>query len=453
MMLNRFRRSTSGLVTLVALLLGMATAVIGTVAYEVTHEALEQQLDHRIEAEMRSLIAESRGTMPGLTAAIERRSAAHSTSSLDYILLDREGNAIAATIVTDHPAAPGYEEFLHYRRGEAVGVAQALTTSLGAGTLIVAADRSGLDEIDRTLMQLFAGALAVTLLMGSVSALLVGWITRRRLARIDATAKAIIAGDFTRRVPVDGSGSEFDRLARTINSMLERINTLLDNLRQVSSDVAHDLRTPLTRLYNRLGDALSGHEAEPQRAAIEAARSEAAELLEIFAALLRIAEIEGMQDRSRRQPVDLTALVEQMGETYAPDFEASGHRFEVDAGPGAVIHGDQRLLSQAVANLLDNALRHTPAGTLVRLVGETDGRTASITVRDDGPGAAVADPSTLFRRFVRVEHARASPGNGLGLALVAAIISAMGGNARIDSGSGFAVILTFPTVEVGLKPA
>ncbi|KAK0332250.1 hypothetical protein LTR94_025668, partial [Friedmanniomyces endolithicus] len=112
-----------------------------------------------------------------------------------------------------------------------------------------------------------------------------------------------------------------------------------------------------------------------------------------------------------------------------------------------------RLLSQAVANLLDNALRHSPAGTLVRLVGETDGRTASITVRDDGPGAAVADPSTLFRRFVRVEHARASPGNGLGLALVAAIISAMGGNARIDSGSGFAVILTFPTVEVGLKPA
>jgi len=446
-MLQRFRRSTSGLVTVIALCLGLATAAIGTVAYEVTHEALELQLDHRIEAETRSLIAESRGSIAGLTAAIERRRAARSTSSLDYILLDSDKRLLVATIETDNPIAPGYVEFLRYRRGTTIGIAQALTTALSGGILIVAADRDGLDEIDRTLMRLFAGALALTLLIGSIAALLVGWITRRRLSRIDATALAIIAGDFTRRVPVDGSGSEFDRLAVTINLMLERINGLLDNLRQVSSDVAHDLRTPLTRLYNRLDDALADQDPGRREDAIEGAKGEAGELLEIFAALLRIAEIEGMHERVRRGPVDLAVLVEKMGETYAPDFEATGHGLRVDAERGAVVGGDQRLLSQALANLLDNALRHTPAGTSVCVVCTHDDETAMLLVHDDGPGAATSDPANLFRRFVRGEHARGSPGNGLGLAMVAAICSATGGTARIESGAGFAIRMTFPLVK------
>lgn len=446
-MLKRFRRSTSGLVTVVALCLGLATAAIGTVAYEVTHEALELQLDHRIEAETRSLIAESSGSVAGLTTAIERRTAARSTSSLDYILLGADRRSLIATIVTDNPITPGYVEFLHYRRGATTGIAQALTTPLSGSILIVAADRSGLDEIDRTLMRLFAGALALTLLIGSIAALVVGWITRKRLSRIDATALAIIAGDFTRRVPVDGSGSEFDRLAVTINLMLERINGLLDNLRQVSSDVAHDLRTPLTRLYNRLDGALADQDPVRREDAIEAAKGEAAELLEIFAALLRIAEIEGLQERVRRRPIDLAVLVEKMGETYAPDFEASGHELRVDAEHGAIVGGDQRLLSQALANLLDNALRHTPAGTSVRIGCTRDDETATILVHDDGPGAATSDPSNLFRRFGRGEHARGSPGNGLGLAMVAAICSAMGGTARIDPGRGFVVRLTFPRLK------
>ena len=367
--MRRLWRTTFGIVFLASIFYVAATLAIAALAFDVTHEALEKQLDHRIAVETRALLGETReGGFAGIADAIRRRAAVRSGASLDYLLVDDRGQVRAATVQALKPLVPGYEEFFHFRRrGGYQGVAQAQTTKIGGGLLVVAADRADLREIDRTLSRLFAVALAAMLALGLAAAVLVGVMTRRRLSRIDATAQAIIGGDLSRRVPRDHSGSEFDRLAGTLNAMLDRIAALMDNLRQVSSDVAHDLRTPLTRLYNQLERAHGQRGEAEWAAAIGIARDQAAELLEIFAALLRIAEVEGLAERRAAGRVDISALIEEMAETYRPDMEATGHTLLADAAADLSVAGDRRLIAQALSNLLDNAIRHTPTGTTVSL--------------------------------------------------------------------------------------
>lgn len=310
--------------------------------------------------------------------------------------------------------------------------------------LVVAADREVIDEMDATLLKLFAGAFGVMLLLGIGGAWLVGAVTRARLAHIDRTALAIIDGDLARRMPLTGAGDEFDRVSATLNRMLDRIGGLMDNLRQVSSDVAHDLRTPLTRLHNRLDEALSARDVDEKRQAIEAAAAQSRELLDIFGALLRIAEVEALSPRTHFQDVALDQLVEELVDTYRPDMEASGHLLVTAIAPAIWTMGDRRLLQQLVTNLLDNALRHTPPGTTVRVELERDDAIARLTVADDGHGVAPEDASRLFQRFARAERSRSSEGHGLGLALVAAVATAHRGTVSLLAPPGFGVVVELP---------
>jgi len=296
--------------------------------------------------------------------------------------------------------------------------------------------------MDVRFIQLFLGAFGAMLLLGIAAAWLVGLVTRRRLARIDQTAAAIIAGDLSRRVPLTGSGDEFDGVATTLNRMLDRIGGLMENLRQVSSDVAHDLRTPLTRLQNWLDEALRERHPELQREAIEAAASEAGELLEVFSALLRIAEVEGMAARAHFQMVDLSALVADVAETFRPSMESTGHQLVTSIAPGVSMPGDRRLLQQMLTNLLDNAAQHTPQGTTVRIALESTQNGISLAVTDDGPGVSENEAPELFNRFARVDRSRSTPGHGLGLAMVAAIVAAHSGKAAIAARPGFGVHIT-----------
>lgn len=441
-MLLRLWRSTFGVVALVALAFVAATLAIGGVAYVVTHEALEKQLDHRVAIETHAMLDEAREAgLAGVADAIRLRGRTRTTSSLDYLLVDSAGRPIAATVAPLTPLREGYEEFFRFRRGNYTGVGQSITTPLASGMLVVIADRRDLNEIDRTLEWLFAAALTAMLVLGIGAAVLIGWLTRHRLSRIDSTAKAIIAGDLTQRVPRDGSNSEFDQVAATLNRMLDRMAALMDNLRQVSTDVAHDLRTPLTRLCHQLDRAMTGeHEA------VYAARRQADDLLDIFAALLRIAEIEGLAERRATASIDLSDLLEDMAETYRPDFEARGHKLTIDIVPGLHIAGDRRLLAQALSNLLENTLRHTPAGTAATLSARMTQDAIEITLEDDGPGVSPADAERLFQRFARAEASRTTDGHGLGLALVRAVAIGHGGNATLTrSENGFGVTLRLPS--------
>ena len=438
--MKRWWRGTFGLVALVALGFALATLAIGVVAFETTHEALEQQLDHRIAAETRALIDEGDDGPTGIAAAIRRREAARSTASLAYRLVDAANRPVAGHLDARVPTTPGYVELLPYTEDGERRIAQSLTTILPSGhRLIVAADRAVIDEMDVTLLRLFAGAFGAMLLLGIAAAWIVGAVTRARLARIDRTALAIIDGDLARRVPVTGSGDEFDGVAATLNRMLDRIGGLMDNLRQVSSDVAHDLRTPLTRLHNRLDEALASDDRAIQLVAIEAAAAEARDLLEIFAALLRIAEVEGMSARAHFTDVSLSALVTDLVEVYRPAMEASGHRLESIIAPGISIGGDRRLLQRLLSNLLDNAIAHTPVGTNVTVALERTGASVRLSVADDGPGVSPELAATLFQRFTRADSSRSTSGHGLGLAMVSAIVAAHGGTVAVQPSPRFAI--------------
>lgn len=442
--MKRWWRGTFGLVALVALGFALATLAIGVVAFETTHEALEQQLDHRIAAETQALIDEGDDGPTGIASAIRRREAARSTASLAYRLVDAAGRRVAGRLDARVPTKPGYVELLPYTADRQRRIAQSLTTKLPSGhRLLVAADRAVIDEMDATLLRLFAGAFGAMLLLGIAAAWIVGAVTRARLARIDRTALAIIDGDLARRVPVTGSGDEFDGVATTLNRMLDRIGGLMDNLRQVSSDVAHDLRTPLTRLHNRLDEALASEDRAVQREAIEAAASEARDLLEVFAALLRIAEVEGMSARAHFAEVALSALVADLAEVYRPAMEASGHRLATLIEPGVRIQGDRRLLQRLLSNLLDNAIAHTPAGTKVTVALEQRETRVQLRVTDDGPGVSPTAATTLFQRFTRGDRSRSTSGHGLGLAMVSAIVAAHGGTVAVQQSHGFTIVVDF----------
>lgn len=445
-MIGRLARSTFGMVAIVAIGFAVATLAIGVVAHIVTHEALEKQLDHRIAVESDALVHEARSRgVRALASAVRLRDSARTSSSLDYLLADAAGRPIAGSIVTSPHPRPGKEELLRFRRDGRLAVGQALTTTVSGGRLTVVADRSDLDEIDRTLETLFACALGATLALGTGAAAVIGWTTRRRLAGIDATARAIIAGDLSKRIPRDGSYSEFDRLAGTLNQMLERIGALMENLRQVSSDVAHDLRTPLTRLCNHLDVAADGADDLRRMEAIGEARVQAGEVLEIFASVLRVAEVESLTARDRFATFDVAEVLVEMAETYEPEFDASGHHLRTDVAAGLMVRGDWRLIAQAVSNLLENALRHTPRGTTAVLATASDAESVAISLTDDGPGASIEDAERLFQRFVRAETSRSRPGHGLGLALVRAIAVGHGGEAFIENGhEGFSVTIRLP---------
>ncbi|CAM8620609.1 ATP-binding protein [Sphingobium sp.] len=431
-------RSTFGLTALVSLVFALATIVIGVVAYSVVHEAMEVQLDQRIAAETRALLARTGdGGSTRLATLIQQRDAAHSTASLGYILLDAQGTRIAGTFEAQVPPKSGYVELLPYGRDG--GIAQSLTTRLPDGSrLLVAIDRRVIDEMDVTILKLFLAAFATMLLLAVGGAWTVGVVTQRRLRRFDDAAKDIIAGDLNQRMPLDGSGSEFDRVAQTLNHMLDRNAALVENLRQVSSDVAHDLRTPLTRLHNRLHQAQTSDGAD-RSAAIEAAKAETQELLELFAAILRISEVEAGTLRRDFRDLSMTDLVADLVDSYDPDFEVSGHSLSSSITAGLHLAGDRRLLRQLVANLLDNALRHTPPGTKVSIDLSAHEDAILLTVRDDGPGVPVGDVGRLFNRFSRSEASRSTDGHGLGLALVAAVARMHGGSASILPAPGFGI--------------
>jgi signal transduction histidine kinase len=276
------------------------------------------------------------------------------------------------------------------------------------------------------------------------------WLSRAFLRRVDAiarTAEAIIGGDLTRRVPTVGTGDDLDRLAATLNRMLDRIAALMESLRQVSSDIAHDLRTPLTRLYQRLeGARVRSATVADYEAALEAAVGEADAMLQTFASLLRIAQVEGSSHTDRFTEIDLSELAETVADAYLPDIEARGQLLASAVDPGVRIRGDRELLTQGLANVVENAMRHTPPGTRIQIAlsAEPDGRVV-LSTSDDGPGVGATDLPRLAERFYRGEHSRTTPGSGLGLSLARAVAELHGGGLEIHRlAPGLRVRFAFP---------
>jgi signal transduction histidine kinase len=285
--------------------------------------------------------------------------------------------------------------------------------------------------------------------MAGVGALLVRNLFRRALFNISATASAIASGDLAQRVKLSRRGDELDQLAEVINDMLDRIGRLMDGVRQVSNAIAHDLRTPITRARMRLEDAALHAETAPElRAAIERATADLDDIVGVFQALLRIAEIEAGARRSNFASIDLSPLLAGVEELYGVVAEERGVNLTTNLPPRLPVHGDSALIQQAVANLVDNAVKFSPEGGTVRLTAARLGTGAEIVVTDEGPGIPAGDREKAPERFYRGETARNTPGSGLGLSLVQAVARLHNGALRLEDGMpGLRAELTLSQTE------
>lgn len=369
-----------------------------------------------------------------------------SPGASDFFLLQRNGSEKLAGNLAPMPAWTGV---LDLPNPDASG-----RTILGVGAFIapglyifvgsdLRATQMARRRILRTLAWVFAGALALALLGGMI-------VSRSFLHRTDeivTTCRAIMAGNLASRIPVRGTEDELDRLSETINAMLDRIAALMDNLKQITSDIAHDLRTPVTHLRHRLERARDqSSKVEDYDQALEAAIATSDDILALFSALLRIAQIEGGARRANFAPLDLASLLARLGDVFGPVAEDARHHLSLPLGEPVTILGDRELLTQAFSNLIENAILHTPDNTIVTVSLTRENSEAVVTISDDGPGVPPDEHPKLFQRFYRLEASRTRPGYGLGLALVAAIAELHGASIALGSqtGRGFSISLRFP---------
>lgn len=425
----------------------LAVAVLGVAVYFAADAAFRGQQDDALTDETAELVGAYRAQgLDDLREGIAERTRSGGVNSFGYALFDGRGRRVFGDLDLDLPEL-GLRDVMFHDPVEGPDMARALTTPLGDGrVLVVAIDGESVERVDRTIMALFGGAFLLVLLIGAGGALLLGGYLRGKLARIGATAQAITAGDLGRRVAVGARGDEFDEVARSLNAMLDRTEQLLENLRQVSGDIAHDLRTPLARLRAGLEAALNGP-SDPvrQRAALEEAVRQSDGLLALFTGILRIAEVEGGEVARGFQPLDAGALVADLCDSFAPAVADGGRRLACRVAPDLWIRGDRELVAQALVNLLDNAQAHTPAGTSIALKAGASRDQVRLTVADDGPGVPAGDRDRILRRFVRLERSRSAPGHGLGLNLVAAIARAHGGELVVgDNAPGLRAAIVLP---------
>jgi signal transduction histidine kinase len=426
---------------------GSALALAGYV-YWTTESYLARQTDKTILASADGLIERFRsGGVAALMRAIETRLIEEADDDEILALVDTGGRVLAGNLEAAPPEGERNWFELELVRQPANSAARMLRLALDETlVLYVGRDVKLRQEVRKvvadTLLWSIGAIFAVAILVG----LLARALLARRLARISGVAERVVLGDLSTRVPMTGSGDEFDRLSGDINTMLERIDELMDGVRQVSNAIAHDLRTPLTRLRGRLEAALRGSDSpERFRATAEAALQELDQVVRIFDALLRIAEIEAGHRRAAFVQVDLATLAEDVAELYQPLAEQRGLVLEAEPSAASCV-GDRMLLAQALANLVDNAIKYTPAGgRIVVTTGVLERGSVELAVADTGPGIPAEERDKVVRRFYRLDPGRNSPGSGLGLSLVVSVAKLHGGRLDLaDNAPGLRARLVLP---------
>jgi signal transduction histidine kinase len=469
-------RTTAFRLTLVYLFLFalFAASLLGYFAWN-TRRMITEQITDTVNSELSELTDQyTRGGLRGLVTAVEGR-ALRPGANL-YLVTTPQGQGVAGNVSSLEPGVmdhPGWAETFYKRLEETdtkSHYALVKVSQLSGGFRILV----GRDlEERRRLFAIVAKAAQWSVLIVFVLGLGGGvFVARRVLRRIDAmtgTTQRIMAGDLSERLPVGRSGDEIDRLAENLNAMLERIGALMAGLKEVSDNIAHDLKTPLTRLRNRAEEALAkaGSEGE-YRAALERTIDESDGLIRTFNALLMIARAESGQARDNMTDFDAAEVAHGIHELYEPLAEDKGLTLDV-AADAATIHGNRELISQALANLVENAIKYghptgaaagiesAGSGTAAKspdilIEARRDGDNVLLSVTDHGPGIPEADRQRAVERFVRLEASRTQPGSGLGLSLASAVATLHGGGLRLaDSQPGLRVTLVIPSRGVEQK--
>ncbi len=464
--LGKLFRTTTFKLTLVYLTVFalFAAFLLGYFAFN-TRRLITEQITDTVNAEITGLSEQYRqGGIRRLVISVDER-ARRPGSSL-YLVTTFAGDALAGNVTALQPGtldSPGWTETTYRRLDEAderekkhpdhhalVRVFQLP----GGFRMLVGRDLEERERLYHIVTAAGRWSVAIVIVLGLAGGL---FVTRRVLRRVDAmteTSRSIMAGDLGERLPVAGSGDELDRLAVNLNLMLERIEALMKGLKEVSDNIAHDLKTPLTRLRNRTEQALRTASSEAEyRAALEGTIEESDGLIRTFNALLMIARAESGQSRDDMAEFDAAEIATDIGELYEPLAEQKGLALMVEAPSPAPVKGNRELVSQALSNLVDNAIKYAalpdrpegspPAQIVVQAVN--DGDRVLLTVADNGPGIPEADRQRVLERFVRLEQSRSQPGSGLGLSLAAAVARLHGGELTLaDNAPGLKSIIALP---------
>jgi signal transduction histidine kinase len=397
------------------------------------------------------------GGVPSLISAIHDRMTDVLDSDGIYLLLDPLGNRIIGNLDQWPVGLTETETWYQLpvmRQGvNSIALLRASTLP-GGDQLLVGRDVRARSELRNVLRDGLIWALGLMFALGIIGAILIRSLFRRMIRDISTTTRAIARGDLTRRIPKTGDGDEFDELAEIINDMLERIARLMDGVRQVSNAIAHDLRTPITRARTRLEDAsLHAQSLDDLQSAIERATQDLDGIVAVFEALLRIAEIEAGSRRAAFAKIDLAPMLYDIDELYRAVAEERGLVLHTRIDSKLPMLGDRELVQQAVANLLDNALKFTAPGTTINFRAKLEETVIEISIADRGPGIAPEDRSRAAERFFRAETARNTVGSGLGLALVAAVAQLHNGTLHLaDNHPGLRAMISLPLRGEALGP-
>ena len=448
------------IVLVYVVLFAFSVAALLFFTYWNTRRTLDAQTDQIIEAEITGLAEQyQRLGLRGLAESVISRSQ-HAGQSI-YILADDQHHILAGNLnfwptITQTPG--NFIEFDYERDVNRVPEVQRARGKLFAlqdnFLLLVAQDVHDRDLTQRMFTTTLPWTVVLILVLGLTGGVFLSRNMLRKLDNINRISGEIIAGHLTRRIPVSEAHDEFDALAENLNRMLDRIERLMKGLREVTDSVAHDLRTPLNRLRNRLEESLARLTAQGQNASeIERAIAETDQLIGTFNALLLIAETDAGTARGSMVPLDLASIAADVSELYEPLAEERQITLVLAKGGETLVEGNRSLISQALANLVDNAIKYTPPGGRVMIRPNSGFAGVDLTVADSGPGIPEAERGRVTERFVRLEASRNSPGTGLGLSLVAAVAHFHGAQLLLeDNEPGLRATLRFPRPAVRLTP-
>jgi signal transduction histidine kinase len=444
-----FSTSSFRLTLLYAGLFSGSVLILFVAIYVALAGYMARQLDRAIDAEISVLGDEARVVGTGrLAALIAERAATTPRTGTVYLLQDAEGRLLAGDL-RPRRAVVGWLSFRGRSRaaeGDGPHRIRARGVRLDDGSyLLIGQDASPLDEVQELIVRAFAWSAAATLVLALAGGMLMSAGVLRRVGAIARASQAVMAGDLTQRVPSRGVGDEFDQLADALNAMIARIETLMEGLRQISNDIAHDLRTPLSRLRQRLEAVQRGSPAlADYERLVDRAIRDADTILDTFAAMLRIAEVEAANRHAGFADVDLSEILHTVLEVYEPLAAERSDALSGEIAPGLAVRGDRELLTQLFANLVQNALMHTPPGIRVTVTASRTSGAVAVVVADSGPGIPEAEHDKVFRRFYRLEASRGTPGSGLGLSLVGAIAALHGAAVALsDNLPGLRIELQF----------
>jgi signal transduction histidine kinase len=421
--------------------------------YWATEDYVRGRFDRSITQERALLVADfAKGDQATLVRAINQRLVDGAFEGRVYVLVDARHARLAGNLKMwplDLPNGDGWSNIT--APGRPVGVAKDLSIRVLYSTLpdgshlLVGQARDDLDAFVSGIKVALVWGAALALTMAAVSGIFVTRRTVGRIETINATTREIMRSDLSRRIPLRGTKDEWDQLAANLNAMLDRIEELVRDVRQVSDSIAHDLRTPLTRLQGRLERAL--HQWLDSASYEELIADTIADLkiiLRTFSSLLRISSIESLDPKSAFRKIDLGAVASGVSELFDAAAEERGGHVRLTSQGQALVWGDRDLLFDAISNIVDNAIKHAGPGDILVKV-EDDRLNPTISVIDQGPGIPISERENVFKRFYRLDHSRSSPGNGLGLSLVAAVAQLHGARIELsDNGPGLTVCLLFP---------